>query len=80
MTHETLWRRTIREDTENEGAWDSLKTPKDWREPTFQPRRVIQEYDTLPGDGTIPLWVTLIMSLGLWLVIGVMVAMLWSVL
>ena len=42
-----------------EGAFNRLETPTDWHELEFQ---------TLPGDKTIPLWVSLLASLGLWAV------------
>ena len=57
MTYDS-WKTTEQFDTEPvEGAWDRLETPPDWREEEFVPRE---------GDGSIPLWVTLLVACGLW--------------
>ena len=48
---------TMRDDYDHNREWHALRTPKDWRE---------AEFETQKGDGTIPLWVTLLVACGLW--------------
>ena len=48
---------TMRDDYDHSREWHALRTPKDWREEEFVSRE---------GDGTIPLWVTLLVACGLW--------------